>query len=67
MGCIGSKAKAVVLRRELVNDGVSAERAQDFFCPVGLELGTNHPHEIALSIAAQLVLERDRARTPRPN
>ena len=67
IGCIGSKAKAAVLRRELVNDGVPAERAQDFFCPVGLELGTNHPHEIALSIAAQLVLERDRARTPRPN
>jgi xanthine dehydrogenase accessory factor len=28
--------------------------------PLGLDFGTNHPHEIALSIAAQLVTERDR-------
>ncbi|MEO6004535.1 MAG: xanthine dehydrogenase accessory protein XdhC [Opitutus sp.] len=66
LGCIGSDAKAAVLRRELVADGVSGERAQQFFCPVGLEFGSNHPHEIALSIAAQLVQERDGVRAPRP-
>jgi xanthine/CO dehydrogenase XdhC/CoxF family maturation factor len=27
---------------------------------MGLDLGTNHPYEIALSIAAQLVQVRDR-------
>jgi len=62
LGCIGSESKAAILRKELVADGLSPESAQHFFCPVGLELGTNHPHEIALSIAAQLVLERDRTR-----
>jgi xanthine dehydrogenase accessory factor len=68
LGVIGSAAKAAVLRRELVNEGVPPERAAQFFCPVGLEFGTNHPHEIALSIAAQLVSERDRLRGPtRPN
>lgn len=60
LGCIGSHAKAAILRRELESDGVSSERAQQFHCPVGLEFGTNLPHEIALSIAAQLVTERDR-------
>lgn len=60
IGVIGSAAKAAVLRRELVAGGVSAERAAQFHCPVGLEFGTNHPHEIALSIAAQLLTERDR-------
>jgi xanthine dehydrogenase accessory factor len=62
IGVIGSDAKAEVLRRELVADGVPAERAAGFHCPVGLDIGTNHPHEIALSIAAQLLAERDRAR-----
>jgi len=60
VGVIGSSAKAEVLRRELVADGVSPEQASRFHCPVGLDFGTNHPHEIALSIAAQLLSERDR-------
>lgn len=64
IGVIGSKAKAAVLRKELVGAGLSAERAAQFHCPVGLEFGTNHPHEIALSIAAQLLTERDRLRNP---
>lgn len=60
VGVIGSDAKAEVLRREMVADGLSAERAQQFHCPVGLPFGNNDPHEIALSIAAQLLTERDR-------
>ncbi|PAW64878.1 MAG: hypothetical protein B9S34_11885 [Opitutia bacterium Tous-C1TDCM] len=60
LGVIGSDAKAAILRRELEADGVPADLAARFHCPVGLPFGTNHPHEIALSIAAQLVSERDR-------
>jgi len=62
IGVIGSDAKAAVMRRELVAAGLSPERAQSFHCPVGLDFGSNHPHEIALSIAAQLLSERDRLR-----
>lgn len=60
IGVIGSDAKAAILRRELVAEGLAAERAAQFHCPVGLDFGSNHPHEIALSIAAQLLTERDR-------
>lgn len=60
LGVIGSDAKAAVLRRELIAEGVPPECAAGFHCPVGLDFGTNHPHEIALSIAAQLLSERDR-------
>ncbi len=62
VGAIGSEAKAAVLRRELVAAGVPPERAQSLHCPIGLDFGGNHPHEIALSIAAQLLTERDRLR-----
>ena len=60
VGVIGSEAKAAVLRRELIAGGLAPARAAQFHCPVGLDFGTNHPHEIALSIAAQLLAERDR-------
>ena len=62
IGVIGSDAKAAVLRRELIAEGTPAERAAQFHCPVGLNFGSNHPAEIALSIAAQLLTERDRRR-----
>jgi len=60
LGAIGSDAKAAILRRELAAAGIPAARTADFHCPLGLDFGTNHPHEIALSIAAQLVQARDR-------
>jgi xanthine dehydrogenase accessory factor len=60
IGVIGSDAKAKILRSELIADGVTLEQASRFHCPVGLKFGSNHPHEIALSIAAQLLSERDR-------
>lgn len=62
VGVIGSDAKAEVLRREMIAAGLPADRAAQFHCPVGLPFGSNHPHEIALSIAAQLVSERDKSR-----
>ncbi len=54
VGVIGSQAKAAVLRKELLEAGISAERVA-FHCPVGLPIGSNHPAEIAVSIAAQLL------------
>lgn len=59
LGAIGSHAKAQVLRQELIAAGLPAERAGEFRCPVGLPFGNNDPREIALSIAAQLLSERD--------
>jgi xanthine dehydrogenase accessory factor len=58
VGVIGSRAKAAVLRRELSEAGIDHGKLQ-FHCPVGLDLGTNHPAEIAVSIAAQLLAVRD--------
>ncbi len=59
VGVIGSKAKAAILRREMVAGGLSKIRAARFHCPVGLEFGSNDPAEIAISIAAQLLMVRD--------
>ena len=63
MGVIGSDAKAELLRREMIVAGLPAARAKQFHCPVGLPFGSNDPREIALSIAAQLLSERDRLKS----
>jgi xanthine dehydrogenase accessory factor len=65
VGVIGSEAKAKVLQQELIAAGLPVERAKDFHCPVGLPFGNNDPREIALSIAAQLLSERDRLKGTR--
>lgn len=62
LGVIGSRSKRGVLVRELRDAGVAPHRAEAFVCPIGLNLGTNAPGEIAISIAAQLIRERDRWR-----
>jgi xanthine dehydrogenase accessory factor len=59
LGVIGSRSKAVVLRRDVAEAGLLDEMQNAFFCPVGLEIGTNHPYEIAVSIVAQMLQVRD--------
>jgi xanthine dehydrogenase accessory factor len=64
LGVIGSKAKRAVLLKELTAAGIPADKAGEFQCPIGLDLGTNQPGEIAISVVAQLIQERDRWRRP---
>ena len=59
IGVIGSKTKGAALRRTLSQEGFSPEACARFHCPMGLELGANHPQEIAISVAAQLLQQRD--------
>lgn len=60
LGVIGSNAKAKRLRQDVRDVGLPEELTKAFFCPVGLEIGSNHPQEIAISVAAQMLQVRDR-------
>lgn len=62
VGVIGSAAKRAALRRGVLEAGIAAEAFDSVVCPMGLDLGTNHPYEIAISIAAQLIQRRDAVR-----
>lgn len=59
LGVIGSAAKAMRLEKDVVEAGLPEEARDAFYCPIGLPLGTNQPMEIAVSVAAQLIQERD--------
>jgi xanthine dehydrogenase accessory factor len=58
LGVIGSNAKAKRLRQDVRAAGLPEEKEKAFLCPVGLEIGSNHPQEIAISVAAQLLQVR---------
>jgi xanthine dehydrogenase accessory factor len=62
MGIIGSDAKAAQLKKDIVEAGLDPSLAKTYYCPMGLDIGSNHPQEIAISIIAQLLQERDRVR-----
>lgn len=60
LGVIGSRAKAVRLKKDIEEAGLPSSCKERFYCPIGLDLGNNHPQEIAISVVAQLIQERDR-------
>ncbi|HEX9163604.1 MAG TPA: xanthine dehydrogenase accessory protein XdhC [Thermoanaerobaculia bacterium] len=60
LGVIGSHSKAKRLKQDIAAAGLPEEAQGAFYCPIGLEIGSDAPQEIAVSVAAQLLLERDR-------
>ncbi len=58
VGGIGSHVKALRLKKELLDFGISKNLVDQFVCPIGLDFGSNHPAEIAVSICAQLLQRR---------
>ena len=60
IGAMGSAAKLDEIRRRLAELGVSDEAIAKISAPVGLEIDSHTPPEIAVSVAAQLLRLRSR-------
>jgi xanthine dehydrogenase accessory factor len=60
-GMIGSPSKVKRIFKDLLKEGVSRERIEQVHAPIGLDLGAETPDEIALSIAAEIVMIRKKA------
>lgn len=58
VGMIGSPSKVRNIYKELLKEGVPPERLSQVHAPIGLDLGAETPDEIALSIAAEMVMLR---------
>ena len=58
LGMIGSKSKRTNIEKTLAEGGVTPQRMADLHTPLGLPIGAETPAEIAISIAAQLVMVR---------
>src|SRR5712692_9861851 len=58
VGMIGSPSKVKRIFQDLLKEGISAGRLEQVYAPIGLDLGAETPDEIALSIAAEMVMMR---------
>jgi len=61
VGMIGSPNKVKHIFKDLLKEGVAADRLAEVHAPIGLDLGAETPDEIALSIAAEMVMIRKKA------
>ena len=57
---VGSRRKMASLRAKLLAEGTEAARLDQVKAPAGLDLGAITPEEIAMSILAEITLERRR-------
>ena len=58
LGMIGSRRKNRLLYDELLKEGVSQELIDRVHAPIGLDIGSETPEEIAISIVAEIIKER---------
>jgi xanthine dehydrogenase accessory factor len=58
LGMIGSRRKIIIIRQQLLEEGIEREKLEQVHMPVGLDIGAQTPGEVAVSIAAELLKER---------
>ncbi|HLG78518.1 MAG TPA: XdhC/CoxI family protein [Ktedonobacteraceae bacterium] len=60
IGMIGSPSKVKRIFKDLLKEGIQHERLAQVHAPIGLDLGAETPDEIALSIAAEMLMLRNK-------
>ena len=60
LGMIGSRGKVATTREKLQKDGFSEQQISRIFAPIGLAINAVTPAEIAISILAQIIQEKNR-------
>ena len=56
LGMIGSRRKVKQVYDQLKADGFSAEQLSGVYAPIGLDIGSDSPAEIAVSIVAEILM-----------
>ena len=59
LGMIGSKIKVAKTLEILRNEGYTGEQTDSIHAPIGLKIGSQTPEEIAVSIAAEIIQEKN--------
>ncbi len=67
IGMMGSKRKVTGIFHELQKEGIPVERFANVQAPVGLDIGSETPEEIAVSIVAEMIACRRRSQAALPH
>jgi xanthine dehydrogenase accessory factor len=67
VGMLGSGRKVLTLFKQLESEGFDRERLETVYAPIGLQIGSVTPEEIAVSVVAELVGIRRHAEVPLPH
>ena len=62
IGVLGSKAKLKTMWKILLREGFTKEELDAIHAPIGLSIKSETPEEIAVSIAAEIILVKNRGR-----
>jgi xanthine dehydrogenase accessory factor len=60
---IGSKKKIRVLYQNLMENGIAKEALDRVYAPIGIDINSETPEEIAVSIVAELIKVRGKPLT----
>lgn len=66
IGMIGSRRKIRLIFDDLLREGISSETLKRVHAPLGLDIGSQTVPEIAVSIVAELIAQRNLGRNPYP-
>lgn len=58
LAMLGSRRKAIMIKKELSEEGWTEEELQQVICPAGLDIGAETPDEIAVSLISQMLMVR---------
>lgn len=60
LGMIGSLRKIKYVMRELIAEGIPEERLRKVYAPIGLDIDSSLPEEIALGILSEILLIKNK-------
>ncbi|MCF6248852.1 MAG: XdhC family protein, partial [Desulfobacula sp.] len=58
IGMIGSIKKRNIIYKDLMENGISKERLEKIYSPIGTDINAETPEEIAVSIVGELIKKR---------
>jgi xanthine dehydrogenase accessory factor len=56
LGMIGSRRKVLQVYDQLKAEGITAEQLATVYAPLGLDIGSDSPAEIAVSVLAEILM-----------
>jgi xanthine dehydrogenase accessory factor len=64
---IGSERKFIAVQKELEAEGIAADKFEQVYSPVGLDIGAATPEEIAVAVVAEMIAVRRNSTTELPH